>query len=104
MKSGVKNLVVISDTHCGSTLGLAVKHRLDDGGWFTPSPLQKKLWAHWQDFWKWTYGRLNGEPFDLIHNGDIIDGVHHGTTALSSHNITDQCRLAIEIMEPHVSK
>lgn len=99
-----KYIVAISDTHCGSTLGLSVKHLLDDGGTYTPSPLQNKLWEHWKDFWKWTYRIIGNEPFILVHNGDIVDGVHHRTTTLSSHNLTIQSRLAAEILEPHISR
>ncbi len=51
---------------------------------------------------EWTYARIDGEPFILVHNGDIIDGVHHGTTALSTSNLTIQSRIAVEWMEPHV--
>lgn len=99
-----KRIVVISDTHIGSTLGLSKKHRLDDGGWYSPSDLQNKLWAHWKDFWGWAYRIMDNDPFVLVHNGDIIDGVHHRTTTLSSHNLTIQSRVAAEILEPHISK
>lgn len=104
MPSAVPNIVCISDTHCGSTLGLSQRHQLDDGGFFDPSILQKKLWRLWENFWDWTYDQLEGEPFILVHNGDILDGVHHRTTTLSSHNLTIQCRLAVDIMEQHVAK
>ncbi len=103
MAREIKNIVVISDTHFGSTLALSMRHQLDDGGYYDPSVIQKKLFAYWQDFWEWIYQHLDGEPFVLVHNGDIIDGVHHRTTTLSSHNLTIQNRLAVEMMEPHVA-
>lgn len=104
MPLAVPNIVVVSNTHVGSTLALCQKHILDDGGTFLPSPLQKKLWLLWENFWDWTYETLNGEPFILVHNGDVIDGVHHRTTALSTHNLTIQNRLAVDILEQHVGK
>jgi hypothetical protein len=58
----------------------------------------------WEDFWEWTYKHLDGRPFILVHNGDIIDGVHHRSTALSSLNLTIQNRMAISALEQHVGK
>lgn len=104
MKRKTKAIVVISDTHFGSTLALCQRHRLDDGGWYDPSPLQKKLWLLWEDFWSWTYALLDGEPFVLVHNGDILDGDHHRTTTLSSHNLTVQARLSVDALSPHVAQ
>lgn len=101
----IKNIVVISDTHFGSTLGLCPsRHRLDDGGYYLPSNIQKKLWCYWTDFWKWTYARLDGAPFALVHNGDIIDGDHHKTSTIVSRNLKDQERMAVDVMAPHVEK
>lgn len=104
-KPQVRDLVVISDTHVGSTLALCPpKSSLDDGGGYIRSKLQITLWNHWTEFWKWTYKQLQGRPFVLIHNGDIIDGVHHKTTTLVSHNLSDQKRLAVAVMRPHVDR
>lgn len=101
----VKHILVISDTHFGSTLSISKRHRLDDGGFYDLSGLQKKLSFLWQDFWKWAYHEINGEPFVLVHNGDIIDGQNKmRTSALSSLNLTVQARLAIDMLEPHIKK
>jgi hypothetical protein len=100
----IKNLVVISDTHCASDVALSHGHRLDAGGWYKPSPLQRKLWRLWENFWDWTYDHLGGEPFVLVHNGDVIDGNHHGITALSTSNLTTQIMIAQDALEPHVSR
>jgi hypothetical protein len=100
----VKNIVCISDTHFASSVALSNGHDLDDGGRYVPSKLQKKLWHLWEDFWAWTYAHLKKEPFILVHNGDVIDGVHHRITALSTHNLTTQSRVAIEALEPHVAR
>ena len=95
---------MVSDTHFGSAVSLSNGHKLDDGGDYVPSELQKKLWALWGNFWDWTYEHLKGEPFVLVHNGDIIDGVHHKLTALTSHNLTTQNRIAVAALGPHVSR
>lgn len=100
----IRNIVCISDTHFGSSLALSCRYRLDDGGYFEPSPMQNKLLAMWKEFWGWAYKHLGGEKFVLVHNGDITDGRHHLTTTLSSQNLNDQARLAVMMLEPHVKK
>lgn len=103
--SEIKNLICISDTHFGSTLGLCPpKVRLDDGGWYVASPMQSKLWEYWKDFWRWSFSLIGNEPFALVHNGDIVDGEHHRTTTLISHNLKDQENLAVKVMEPIVER
>jgi len=103
----VKNIVVISDTHCGCQLGLCPPHRihLDGGGFYEPSPMQKKMWAYWEDFWNnWVPDETEGEPFAVVFNGDLIDGVHHRTTTQISHNLSIQKNIALEIMQPIVKR
>ena len=101
---GIRNIVVISDTHFGSAVALNNGCQLDDGGWYHPSVIQKKLWALWENFWDWTYDHIKKEPFVLVHNGDIIDGVHHRITNPVSHNLTTQSRIAIQELEPHIAR
>lgn len=103
-KRPIHNLVVVSDTHCGCQLALCPpKVTLDEGGTYHQSPLQKKLWAMWQEFWgEWVPTYTHGEPFAVVHNGDAIDGKHHDSTTQITHNIKDQCQIAIEVMQPIV--
>lgn len=98
----IKNIIVISDTHCGCQLGLCPpKVQLDNGGFYYHSKLQKKVWDMWQHFWKvWTPMVTKGEPYIIIHNGDAIDGVHHGSVTQISHNITDQIQIARDVLKP----
>jgi hypothetical protein len=53
-RTRVRNLIVISDTHCGCRLALHPPEcsRLDDGGRYMPSEFQLALWEYWQIFWK----------------------------------------------------
>lgn len=102
---GVRNIIVISDTHVGDSLALMHPDgaELDDGSRVMPSPLQLKLWAYWREFWdEWVPQVTHGEPFDVVHNGDAIDGVHHGATNQWSHNMGDQKRHAEMILRPVV--
>lgn len=100
----VKNLVVISDTHFGSSVALSQIHQLDDGGYYHPSALQAKLYKLWIAFWEWTDEHLKDEPFSIVHCGDVTDGVHHRTTQLSSGNLSTQAALSIDMLKPHVSR
>mgnify|MGYP001604268259 CR=1 FL=1 len=103
----VKNLVIVSDTHSGCRLALCPPEgmTLDDGGRYTPSEFQKQMWAMWREFWdEWVPRSTHGEPFDFVHNGDAIDGVHHNSTTQISHNYEDQLRIAEAVLAPIVAK
>lgn len=101
------NVVVISDTHCGCRLALCPPDgiRLDDGGFYYPSSLQVKIYKFWETFWnEFVPDATRGEPYDVIMNGDCIDGTHHHATTQISHNITDQKRIAYELLQPIAEK
>jgi hypothetical protein len=100
------NLIVISDTHCGCRLGLCPPRvKLDDGGYYEYSKWQREVWRYWREFWdKWVPAATHGEPWDLVHNGDAIDGVHHNSTTQVSHNIQDQILIAYAALAPIVER
>ena len=103
-----KQAIVVSDTHCASTLGLCSPngHKLDDGGMYKPSRLQKKVWSIWEDeFWNgWVPKVTKGEPYDLIVNGDAMDGDHHSTSTIISRNLHDQFKAAKDCLAPSVAR
>jgi hypothetical protein len=101
-----RNLVVVSDTHSGCRLGLCppTPVALDDGGTYGASSFQKKTWALWREFWEWVPEVTDGEPYDLAHNGDAIDGVHHNSTTQVSQNIEDQLTMAETTLRPVVER
>jgi hypothetical protein len=102
----ISNIIVISDTHCGCRLGLCHPQgaALDDGGTYLPSKLQLKVWSYWEEFWdRWVPQVTKGEDYVIVHNGDAIDGVHHGSTTQISHNLEDQGDLFYRIMLPRIS-
>lgn len=91
------NIIVVSDTHCNSTIGLCRPegHRLDDGGAYKPSKFQRALWGMFSDFCsEWVPRVTRGGPWDLVINGDAIDGDHHKTPTIISRNLQDQFRVA----------
>jgi hypothetical protein len=106
-KSSTNNLIIISDTHCGCRLGLCPPSpvRLDNGGTYHASTFQQAMWAYWEQFWKeWVPQVTHGEPYDVVHNGDAIDGNHHNSTTQVSHDLQDQINIAHTIMKPIVDK
>lgn len=96
-----RNLVIISDLHCGCQFGLCQPGgvRLDSGGRYLPNAVQLKLWDIWLEFWRWVPTATNGQPWALVVNGDLIDGVHHGATSQVSHNLADQVRIAEAVLD-----
>jgi hypothetical protein len=99
----IRNIVVVSDLHCGCRLGLCPSDgvSLDDGGVYIPGRLQQAVWDWWQEFWReWVPQVTRGEPYAVVINGDSIDGVHHGSTTQVSHNMQDQRRIAAAVLEP----
>lgn len=103
---GVRNLIVISDTHCGCALGLhpLKKMRMDGVGWYAPSEFQEQMFALWNEFWReWVPEVTRGEPYDVVHNGDAIDGVHHNATTQITQNLRDQAEIAKTVLEPIVA-
>lgn len=98
----MRQIVVVSDMHCGCSLGLMPEWgaRLDNGQLVTPSPEQRKVWAAWVEFWReWVPENTKGELFSVVVNGDAIDGRHHQATTQWSHNLADQTRCAKECLD-----
>ena len=70
-----------------------------------PNRMQRVMWDWWKEFWDaWVPMVTRGEPWDLVVNGDIVDGVHHGSTTQFTHNHNDQRNLAIEVLAKPVEQ
>jgi len=53
------------------------------------------------EFWdSWVPCVTHGEPFAVVVNGDVIEGVHHRATSQISHNLEDQCQIAYDVFAP----
>lgn len=100
-------IVITSDTHFGDRTALCHPDgaKLDGGGFFKPSKLQIKIYKMWEYFWnEWVPRVTDGKPYDWVHNGDVIDGVHHNSTHQWSHNMQDQRMAAFKVMQPLVKR
>ena len=107
MSKPTRSLIVISDTHAGCRMALHAPEptRLDGGGQYVPSDFQKKMWAWWREFWdEWVPSVTRREPYDIVHNGDAIEGVHHHATTQISHNLEDQQRIAEAVLRREVDR
>jgi hypothetical protein len=103
-KRPINYLAIASDTHCGSTLGLCPREGvdLDEGGHYTPSELQQRVWVWWLEYWEWVKEQTEGKPFAVCCNGDAIDGKPHASVAQISDNWEDQIRIAHAVWSPIV--
>lgn len=105
MKSKINNIIVFSDPHCGCRFGLCPDQvMLDGGGSYISSKFQKEVYKKWLEFWhEWVPLVTKKEPYIVVCNGDMIDGVHHNATTQISHNLQDQKNIAVQIMKPILS-
>ena len=100
------SIIVVSDTHFGCKLAVCPpEFRLDEGGLYKASPLQEFLYKCWREFWDSYVPKITqGNNYIVVHNGDIVDGVHHQSTTQISHNMTDQMKIARMMMQPIINR
>ena len=109
-------IVCVSDLHVGSTVGLMPPEAPvgKEGNIVQASPAQRWLWECWEAATGWSWERqewaggwldevLGDGPYTLVVLGDAIEGRHHGTTELVSHDIEEHRMLAEEILHPLAS-
>ena len=100
----IRNVIVVSDLHCGCQLGLYpsdLEIPLDNGGFYTSSKLQKKVWEYWNYFWNdWVPVATKKEPYAVVINGDALDGIHHNSVTQVSQNMADQLLIAETVLKP----
>jgi hypothetical protein len=99
----INNIIVISDEHFGCEMGLFPfdKFLMDGGGYYYPSPLQKKVAKMWRIFWdEWVPEVTKGEPYFIVNNGDAVDGTHHGSVTQITQNLERQKEMAIVGLMP----
>lgn len=93
--------VVVSDTHVGSTVAVCPPDFEGLEGKRPPqSNNQKFLWHHWQAAEKWVKSIVGKDRYDLLCNGDLIEGVHHHTTQVWSNDPGDHIAAAVQLLNP----
>jgi hypothetical protein len=63
------------------------------------SKAQRWIWRCWQDYWQYI-DNLERSRLYVVINGDVIEGLHHNTTQLVSHNESTQLDMALRVLEP----
>lgn len=108
MKSG-SVLAVISDTHIGSSTAVApleyrVHNRSNLEEQLTQANrLQKWLHECWADYWAYVFHLAKKRRLIVVHCGDVVDGVHHGSTQVMAE-VGDQVEAALELLMPVAAK
>lgn len=102
----VNSLVCIADLHVGCKLGLCPpKVKVDDGGTYHASKFQRKVHRWWRQFWDdWVPIATRGDEFGVVLVGDALEGRHHRATTQWSQNLSDQEKVAQQILEPVVAQ
>lgn len=104
-KKPIRLLAIVSDTHSGSTVALMPPVvKLASQIEVNASPLQSWFWDCWLNATQWLTDVAAGDPFGLIHNGDVIEGNHHRTDEIISPAVSDHITCAEEVLRPLVSK
>jgi hypothetical protein len=96
-------LVVVSDLHCGSSVGLMPPDSEIIGGntlGFGNNHHQRWLWECWQDALAEVEGTALGDPFCLLVNGDATEGIHHRSPEVVASLIEHHCQMAATALQP----
>lgn len=100
-------VITISDTHCGSDVGLMPppgSFTLYDGSKNTQNPLQALLWRAFVADTQKALNSVKGVGFALILNGDLIEGIHHRSDEVASAKIEDHKRCAVYCLDSIAKK
>lgn len=102
MTGRIRCVVVLSDLHIGSTVGLwPDKFRSQEGNEIGQNEFQAWLWECWLDLTLVQLPKYLGkDPYALVLNGDIVEGIHHRTLQVMTPNTTDQTNAAKKILNP----
>jgi hypothetical protein len=94
-------LALPSDTHCGSTLGLhpPKPFQKHEGGEYVPSKAQRIIWNQWEHNWDIIRNERKGANLIIVHDGDIVEGVHHDTTQITTVRVDEQETVASLCMD-----
>jgi hypothetical protein len=99
----IKRIVVASDMHIGSTKGLMMPgFKTSENIGIQINAMQEWLWLCWVKASAFVEKETAGEPYAVVLNGDLIEGIHHGTKEIWSPLIDDQIKAAKAVLAPFV--
>lgn len=92
-------LAIISDPHCGSSVGLMPpRYKTLEGFTVIASPWQRWLWECWLDWIQFCHDVRGDSSMAGVINGDCTEGIHHGTKQVVSSDAGDHKGIAIEAL------
>lgn len=98
-------VLVLSDLHVGSTVGLMPPNfETVEGNKIEQNSLQRFLWASWQAMLRWAEAETAGANYAVVINGDLIEGDHHGTKQIWSKDTSDHVAAAAELLQPVLAR
>jgi hypothetical protein len=93
--------VILADIHAGSTAALLPPGFLNfEANEIKQNPIQEFLWLCWLRNCEWIKSIVGEDPFALVLNGDLIEGIHHGNKQVISPEMGDHFAAAVEILKP----
>lgn len=97
----IRKILVLADIHAASSKGLLPPDfQTFEGNVVKLNAMQEWLWMCWERANQFAEEVIDGEPFALVLNGDLVEGIHHHTTEIVSPDIQDHFNAAIEILSP----
>ena len=98
-------LAAVSDLHAGSVTAVCPPRpiELDSGSHYIPNKVQKWLYKQWEHSWGEFFPRMldlyKPDKVELLLNGDMQDGDHHGSHEIISNLEGIHYRIAHELLE-----
>lgn len=93
-------VAVVNDLHCGSPFALApARWRFPTGTPFYPNELQTMILDHWQTSWQKIAALRRRKRLVVIVLGDVVEGVHHGSTQIETARIDVHEQWAVAVIE-----
>ena len=103
-------VVNISDMHSGGTTALFPDHPMDFdfNGKFevnhTPTQDQVQMYKHWIQSADTVKRMAKGKRMIVVHNGDALEGAHHGSVQSITQNPSHQSKIHIELFETFLKR
>lgn len=101
MKAKTKLLVILSDLHVGSSVGLWPDNFTAHEGFpIGQNKFQAAMWQHWNECQKWIAKITRKDAYELLLNGDLVEGIHHRSLQVMSADVADQSAAVLKVLGP----
>lgn len=98
-------IIPLSDMHSGGATALFPPHFWQGKhNNHTPTKSQKAMFQHFDKCAEYVRKNRKNKRVVVVHNGDAIDGVHHGTLEVVTYSQNEQLDIHVELMEYFLDK